>query len=152
MFREVLENRTEGSATASKYTSILVDGGATEFRDVVSKTDLPEVLRIYSRCISTTFYIATALGTLTLIACLGMRGVRVRKPNELAPDEMKDSSKLDQTGWVAMPEEDWHADFWSPGAVPGVLPKAEGLRGVYTGTGRTRIRGIRWSRRSPLHR
>lgn len=76
VFREVLKKGVESSATASKYKSILVNGGATEFRDVVSTTDLPEVLKLYGRSTNSTFYLAIGLGVLGLIVCFGMKGVR----------------------------------------------------------------------------
>lgn len=58
---------------------IIVNAGATHFRNVVDKADLPSVLLAYNHAITRTFYIAAASASCAAVAASGMGWVSVKK-------------------------------------------------------------------------
>jgi hypothetical protein len=58
---------------------VVIEAGATHFRDVISKDDLPGVLLGYNHAITQTFYLAAASASAAAITACGMGWINVKK-------------------------------------------------------------------------
>lgn len=60
-------------------TEAVIAAGATGFRSVISKTDIPGVIKAYAKSCDYVFYLVTGMGCLIFIAAWGTGWVDVRK-------------------------------------------------------------------------
>lgn len=66
--------------------TIILGVGATNLQDVVGVQYLSQVLSVYNKALTTTFYVAVALAVGSLVGALGTEWRSVKKPSPEAPD------------------------------------------------------------------
>lgn len=83
---------------------ILAGQGATSLRTMVSKDQLPEVLKIYNAALRSVWYLALGLAAVTFVSALGIewRSVKETKNKKKKDDEEKklqaDAESRDEAG------------------------------------------------------
>jgi hypothetical protein len=81
LFNSSLEDALKKFAP-SVSPQVLVHAGASGVRDVISRADLPGVLKAYNVSVQHEFYLGAACSAITLLTCMGMGWAKVTKEKD----------------------------------------------------------------------
>jgi len=64
----------------------VIEAGATHFREIIKKEDIPGVAWAYSEAINHVFYLVTAAGVMVFVSSLGMGWKNIKEAKVVQPE------------------------------------------------------------------